>query len=458
MHRILLLLVLFFLEKTVSAQYVYTIKADSVKITNSCDTAELIVENHTQNVPGFLFNKGRGRTEFRKGLVKLNDSSYRIGADTLKIPKPPVITASEGLSMVGNTVQLGAPSGVYGPGLFTGNRMIALNGKELRFADGSLFLTRQITGPSASSNYLMINLHTSNSENSNYIVRAYGSSLRYEYYDYTRSEAYLGISSNNISSGNPDVFYGGGGIINLQGYYGQSAGTGGMVSGIYDGSQYAPTGTGGNVSYCSHRIQPSIAGSSTGTVRGIYYGLAGSGSIPNNNNIAFENYNGNLLLNNQAGEAGGRTAIHRGIGNAPTAWLHLGAGLATVNAAPLKFTTGTVLTTPEDGAVEYDGTDLYLTTSSIRYKLSKTLTGQLSTNFGVSSLTAWNAVTTTLSVPGAQEGDVVMVNANSGAVNPSSIIITAYVTSANTVTLKAYNASAMPVSIASDTYKVRVIK
>jgi hypothetical protein len=75
------------LDKALHAQYVYTIKADSVKITNTCDTAELIIENHTQNVPGFLFNKGRGRTEFRRGLTSLNESVFLIGADTLDLDK-----------------------------------------------------------------------------------------------------------------------------------------------------------------------------------------------------------------------------------------------------------------------------------------------------------------------------------------------------------------------------------
>ena len=59
MKRMLFFLVLLCLEKALHAQYVYTIKADSVKITNTCDTAELIIENHTQNVCGFLFNKER---------------------------------------------------------------------------------------------------------------------------------------------------------------------------------------------------------------------------------------------------------------------------------------------------------------------------------------------------------------------------------------------------------------
>jgi hypothetical protein len=67
------------------AQYVYTIKADSVKLTNSCDSTELILLNHTQGVNGFLYNPGTGRTYFQRGLLKLSDSTYLIGADTLKV-------------------------------------------------------------------------------------------------------------------------------------------------------------------------------------------------------------------------------------------------------------------------------------------------------------------------------------------------------------------------------------
>jgi hypothetical protein len=85
MKRFLFLLVLVCTKQVIHAQYIYTIKADSVKITNSCDTAELIIENHTQTVPGFLFNKGRGRTEFRRGLLKLTDSVYVVGGDTLRM-------------------------------------------------------------------------------------------------------------------------------------------------------------------------------------------------------------------------------------------------------------------------------------------------------------------------------------------------------------------------------------
>jgi hypothetical protein len=65
-------------------KYTYTIKADSVKITN-CDSAELILENHTQGVPGFLFNIGNGRTIFQRGAVSLGNGRYLVGSDTINL-------------------------------------------------------------------------------------------------------------------------------------------------------------------------------------------------------------------------------------------------------------------------------------------------------------------------------------------------------------------------------------
>jgi hypothetical protein len=75
-----------------------------------------------------------------------------------------------------------------------------------------------------------------------------------------------------------------------------------------------------------------------------------------------------------------------GIGTTtPTAVLHLKAGTATANTAPLKFTIGTLLDTPEDGAVEYDGTNLYITSSSTR----KTIT--TSTGGSANKASCWKA-------------------------------------------------------------------
>lgn len=48
----------------------------------------------------------------------------------------------------------------------------------------------------------------------------------------------------------------------------------------------------------------------------------------------------------------------------PTAGLHLRAGTTAAGTAPLKLTAGTNLTTPEPGAIEFDGTSLFYTDST----------------------------------------------------------------------------------------------
>lgn len=55
----------------------------------------------------------------------------------------------------------------------------------------------------------------------------------------------------------------------------------------------------------------------------------------------------------------------------PSAVLMIKAGTATTSTAPLKFTSGTNLTTPEDGAMEYDGSHLYVDISTTRYQLDQ---------------------------------------------------------------------------------------
>ena len=61
-----------------------------------------------------------------------------------------------------------------------------------------------------------------------------------------------------------------------------------------------------------------------------------------------------------------------GVGiSSPTGVLHLKAGTTAASSAPLKFTSGSNLTTLENGAVEYDGTHLYITIGSTRYQLDQ---------------------------------------------------------------------------------------
>jgi hypothetical protein len=48
----------------------------------------------------------------------------------------------------------------------------------------------------------------------------------------------------------------------------------------------------------------------------------------------------------------------------PTANVHIKAGTATASTAPLKFTSGTNLTTAEAGTIEYDGTSFFATANT----------------------------------------------------------------------------------------------
>ncbi|MEN3976603.1 tail fiber domain-containing protein [Emcibacter sp. SYSU 3D8] len=71
-----------------------------------------------------------------------------------------------------------------------------------------------------------------------------------------------------------------------------------------------------------------------------------------------------------------------GIGTpAPTALLHLRAG--TSSAAPLKLSSGGLLTAPETGSVEYDGTHFYGTVGSIRHQLDQQASLGLNSSKGV---------------------------------------------------------------------------
>lgn len=77
-----------------------------------------------------------------------------------------------------------------------------------------------------------------------------------------------------------------------------------------------------------------------------------------------------------------------GIGvTTPTAVLQLKAGTATANTAPFKFTSGTNLTTPEAGAIEFDGNSLFFTTGSTRSTILTSINPTSSTNINVQGLT-----------------------------------------------------------------------
>lgn len=155
--------------------------------------------------------------------------------------------------------------------------------------------------------------------------------------------------------------------------------------------------------------------------------------------------------------AGTYTYVRRGnfgVGIAqPSAALHLKAGTATASTAPLKFTSGTNLTTPEAGAVEFDGTNYFVTSSTVRYTLAKTLIGSATLDFANTGTNL--SADLTISVTGAATTDFAIVNPPAANANTC---YTAWVSAANTVTVRFNNYSAASVNPASGTFRVTVLK
>ncbi|HQJ81473.1 MAG TPA: hypothetical protein PLM01_03090, partial [Bacteroidales bacterium] len=160
---------------------------------------------------------------------------------------------------------------------------------------------------------------------------------------------------------------------------------------------------------------------------------------------------GHIWLSPEKGKVG--VGITKG--TEPGALLHLNAGTSAAGTAPLKFTAGTNLATVENGAVEYDGTNYYVSSGGTRYTLAKTLIGEgilnfLNTNPGTSSDLYIN-------VPGARPGDVVLLGVPSDAVLPNSNY-TAWVSNHNRVTVRFNNYSTNSLDPVSGTFRVSVLK
>jgi hypothetical protein len=127
------------------------------------------------------------------------------------------------------------------------------------------------------------------------------------------------------------------------------------------------------------------------------------------------------------------------------------------NFAPLKFTAGTNLTTAEAGAVEWNGTNLFLTTSGgVRQTINQGLTATATLDFPSTAVGAVSNLTVT--VTGAALNDVVSLGVPNGSV-PLTGDFSAWVSAANTVTVRYTNNSTTTAQDpAINTFKVFVTK
>lgn len=104
-------------------------------------------------------------------------------------------------------------------------------------------------------------------------------------------------------------------------------------------------------------------------------GFAKSGSGADDKSYLYFSTFGSALTERMRIDSNGNVGVGT---TAPTAKIHLAAGTATANTAPLKFTSGTNLTSEEAGAVEFDGSLLYYTTSTPTRRTIATTANKLS--------------------------------------------------------------------------------
>jgi len=168
---------------------------------------------------------------------------------------------------------------------------------------------------------------------------------------------------------------------------------------------------------------------------------------PNSGYISFSNTAEGMRITSSGNVGIGTTS--------PTARLHLAAGTATASTAPLKFTSGTNLTTAEAGAMEFNGTNLFFSPSTTRHTVNHGLTGSATLDFP--STTTLLSADLTITVTGAADGDVVSLGVPNAAVNANTCY-TAWVSATNTVTVRFNNYSSGTVNPASGTFKVFVTK
>lgn len=116
-----------------------------------------------------------------------------------------------------------------------------------------------------------------------------------------------------------------------------------------------------NSSFAGNHTGTSIANAASSDFQNTAGGVIGGKLVVNANGSYL--LSGSTSTNAGIGitTAGIRIGAISTIHNAATAWLHLPAGTATAGTAPLKFTSGTNLTTAETGAFEYNGTNLFFT-------------------------------------------------------------------------------------------------
>lgn len=140
----------------------------------------------------------------------------------------------------------------------------------------------------------------------------------------------------------------------------------------------------------------------------------------------------------------------------PSAIITLPASTSAANTAPIKIADGVLMATPENGSIEKDTSNFYVTDNTTRYILAKTLTNTATLDYG--SIASLATETLTITVTGAAIGDVVSIGIDNASKSAGLIFGQAWVSATNTVSIEAYNSTLSPIDPASGVFRATVIK
>ena len=193
---------------------------------------------------------------------------------------------------------------------------------------------------------------------------------------------------------------------------------------------------------------PTIRMKGTGSVS-----LGASFGINNPSHVEFWNFeNGYMRFGTNNTEIMRFVEGQCGVGvSAPQAALHLKAGTSSIPS--LRIIEGVSPTSPADGDINHVSDNLLFTSGTTVYTLAKTLTATASLDF--SSTSAQNSADLTITVTGAADGDAVSLGVPNAAVNANTSF-SAWVSAADTVTIRFNNYSSSAIDPASGTFRAVV--
>jgi hypothetical protein len=146
-----------------------------------------------------------------------------------------------------------------------------------------------------------------------------------------------------------------------------------------------------------------------------------------------------------------------GIGTtAPTAYLHIKAGTNSAGGAPLKFTSGLNLVSTEAGAIEFSSNRLYFTPTTERYSFFYGSTVSATLDFPNTTPGSHSDLTVTLT--GAVDGDAVSLGVLNAVRSVAGTDYRAWVSSANTITIRFLNTSGADIDPISAVFNFAVAK